>query len=100
VVLRPGIRGRDKPSLHRQAVHRALHEQSLPKAVDAIHALLSLVQNESAEAVEARRQPAQLPSLQMGHREGILELLCVVQVAGAAKVIVGGDSCRLSGSSH
>jgi hypothetical protein len=35
----------------------------------------------------------------MGHREGVLELLCVVQAAGAAKMIDGGDFCRLPGNS-
>jgi hypothetical protein len=40
--------------------------------------------------MEARRQPAQLPPLQVGHRQGLLELLCVVQVAGAAKMTDAG----------
>jgi hypothetical protein len=63
-----------------------MHEWPLQKTADALHALLSMVPNQSEKAVEARRQPAQLPPLQMGHREGVLELLRLVQIAGTAQV--------------
>jgi hypothetical protein len=54
---------------------------------DALHALLPLVPDQGQKTLETRRRQAQLPFLQMGHREGILEFLRLVQRAGAAKVM-------------
>jgi len=51
----------------------------LPGAANAIHALLPLVPYESQAAVEDRRKQTQLPRVQVGHRQRILELLRVVQ---------------------
>ncbi|MGH8168722.1 MAG: hypothetical protein ACREQ1_15890, partial [Woeseiaceae bacterium] len=64
-----------------------LYEQPLQKAADAFHALLPVVPDQGEETVEARRQPAQLPPVQVGHREGVLEFLRLVQITGAAQVI-------------
>ena len=83
MVLRTRICRRDKPPLRRQALQGALQQQAMSRPVDAVHALLSLVPDQSAPAVEAGWQPTYLQSVQLGHRQGVLELLCLVQRAGA-----------------
>jgi len=50
----------------------------LSRAVDVIHALLSLVSNQSQATLEIVRQSTLLHSLQLGNCKGILELLRLV----------------------
>ncbi len=51
------------------------------RTLDAVHALLSLVSYQGQEAVETSWQPEYLQSLQVGHCEGVLELLRLVSGA-------------------
>jgi hypothetical protein len=66
-----------------------MRQSPLPAAPDAVHALLPLVSNEGKEAMEIARQQAQLPCLQVGHREGVLELLRLVPGTGRSEVTNG-----------
>lgn len=50
-------------------------------STDAVHALLPMVQKQSAAALEAQGQQAFLSGLQLGYRAGLLELLRVVSGA-------------------
>jgi len=61
-----------------------LYQQTLSRAADTIHALLSVVPKQGTQTVEAARQQALMQGMQMGNRKGILEFLCVVQGTGAA----------------
>lgn len=89
LVLRSGFRSGNQPTLSRQTLPRTLCKQPLQKAVDGIHALLPVVPDKSEEAMEARGQPAQLPPLQMGPCQRLLEFLRVVQRTGAKPMMPG-----------
>jgi hypothetical protein len=52
--------------------------------IDAVHALLSLVSNQSSKTMEAARRENKLQGVQVGHRQGILEFLRMVQRTGAS----------------
>jgi hypothetical protein len=61
-----------------------MHQSSLPRAADTVHALLPVVSYQGEEAVETDGQQALLQGLQVGHRERVLEFLRLVQGARPA----------------
>jgi serine/threonine protein phosphatase PrpC len=86
MVLRARFRRGNHAPLSRQALLGPLQQQALPRAVDAVHALLSVVPHEGAPGVEIAGQSAQLQGLRLGHRARILELLRLVQGARQARL--------------
>lgn len=85
VVLRAGLRDRNQSTFPGQALPVALYEQPLSRAADAFHALLPVVPQQGEEALETAGKQAQLPGLQMGYRQGLLEFLCLVQETVTAR---------------
>jgi hypothetical protein len=53
-------------------------QRTVPRAADAIHALLPMVSNPGETAVEIAWQRSQMPLLPLGHRGRFLELLRMV----------------------
>ena len=58
VVLRTWIRRRVDAQLPGQAVSGPLQQQAMPRPIDSVHALLSLVSHESTPCLETPGQPA------------------------------------------
>ena len=68
-----------------------LRQCTMPRAVDAVHALLPVVPHQSQASMEDRGQQTSLHCLQMGYREGVLELLRLVPRADKAGMTVAAD---------
>ena len=78
VVLRARVRGRDDAALLRQALQRDVPKREVPRAADAVHALLSVVPCQDQTPLEAPGQHHALPALPVGCRHEFLALLPVV----------------------
>jgi hypothetical protein len=55
-----------------------MRQPPLSRTPDAVHALLSMVPGQSQEALEIAGQQTQMPVMQLGNRQRVLELLCLV----------------------
>ena len=63
-----------------------MRESPLPGTPDGIYALLSVVSYQGAQTLEDNGQSPQVPFLQLGNRQGLLELLSMVQRTGQRRL--------------
>jgi hypothetical protein len=84
LVLRTRFCRRDNAYLSGQTLHSSLQQPTLSRLVDAVHALLSLVPHQGAQALEDSWCQTVVQSLSMGSCERFLEFLRLVPGAGAA----------------
>ena len=77
--IRHGAGSAFRPHLHGQAIHRDLLQPVVPRAVDAVHEILSLVPHEGTAQVEGGGLDAEVPEVRLGCNQGFLDALSVVR---------------------